>query len=152
MECCHMNLTQPLTKSMVSTILFLLFSTGISQHEFSKCKLCLTNSIDFCYEMNCSVDNGSAVDTIYLDQCTCSSFTSPLENLFCTDIHTNFFSGEVFEYFIQLGFYFFIIIFCQKTWIIIIINISCWFLRGIYYYINCSLMKFPLSTFINNKY
>ncbi|PKU31435.1 rna-directed dna polymerase from mobile element jockey-like [Limosa lapponica baueri] len=40
---------------------------GKSQHRFNKGKLCLTNLITFCNKVTCSVDEGRAMDIVYLD-------------------------------------------------------------------------------------
>ena len=40
---------------------------GISQHGFMKCKSCLTNLISFYDQVTCLVDEGKAVDVVYLD-------------------------------------------------------------------------------------
>ena len=38
-----------------------------SQHEFMVGRSCLTNLISFCDQVTCLVDEGKAVDVVYLD-------------------------------------------------------------------------------------
>jgi len=41
--------------------------TRQSQHGFTKGKSCLTNLISFCGKVTCLVDEGKAVDVVFLD-------------------------------------------------------------------------------------